>query len=239
MPKNVKHGEGVWRIRVCGQSEDDVHGVSLRKKISEIVYNLYRNRKINRKPRGYVKNVKNTRFVDIYLVSKNNSIPNALWKRLEEEIKEDGTAEQIERPKFCVEHLVDEFKDFEIKREDELTEMVWALQGAGDAFATSAEQQKELVIRTNRLLQFMRTRDSRKSASRLFALHQELINISLRLDDSKTRINLTTTSPRKVLYYHCLEESCTDPPSKSPEFILSATALLYASVVPKVNSEEA
>lgn len=65
--------------------------------------------------------------------------------------------------------LFDEFKDFDIIREDDLTEMVWGLQGAGKAFI---EVEKE--------------REEKRKQRLLKGISQELISISERLMDIRS-----------------------------------------------------
>jgi hypothetical protein len=56
------------------------------------------------------------------------------------------------------------YRTFEVLREDELTEMVWALQGAGSVFLSSSEK----------ILDVMVTRDLRKERGLLGALELEV-----------------------------------------------------------------
>lgn len=100
-----------------------IQGVTLREKIKKIADDI--------KIRGFVRNLKDKKTVEIICIKDDNY--NNFFDVLNK-IKNDDKFEINKITEH--DHLLDEnhFKDFEIKREDDLQEMVWALQGAGKMF---------------------------------------------------------------------------------------------------------
>lgn len=136
----------LWKIILKGQTAFDVQGVNLRESIERIA--------IDMKIGGYVRNKKGTKLVEIVC-------------RGETERDAERFRAAINHRLFVINHLVkrdyieiqgpqkyddpaergNEIGGFEIKREDELTEMVWALQNAGRALLIQGELRREQQFR--------------------------------------------------------------------------------------------
>ena len=141
----------LWKILVQGDSAMDVHGVGLRETVHSIARSMY-----PQSPKGFVRNIKASRVVEIVLqVDENqaNAFKGSLLEKLSAEnplvdtdrIRILGTG-VVEDPYARMEAGEGGFRDFEVKREDELTEMVWALQNAGQAlFLQTKIRAKALV----------------------------------------------------------------------------------------------
>ena len=111
------------RIMIIGETANSVHGSELREYIQRIANNMSIN--------GQIRNIKGDSKVEIICEGEKEKLDNFFKKikKLEKckdklfNIKEVNNEEEL----F-------EFKEFKLVREDELSEMVWALQGAGKVF---------------------------------------------------------------------------------------------------------
>jgi len=133
-----------WEFEFFGKNSEDLHGVELRERIRKIAYNL----KIN----GVVKNLKASGTVKVTCSVSNSEEANNFFSEILsikqsliriDEIKSKKTKVVYEPPEN-----VSPFKDFNIERADELSEMVWALLGAGRVFS-STEKVREKNRRKN------------------------------------------------------------------------------------------
>ena len=122
----------VWRIRFYGDTIGGVQGAGLRELIEKVA---------KKDMVGYVKNVKNEPIVELVCRPKTaigdkeeRQAIDDLRKAIESEIPFNPLIELsltnpivVEGPQTCFE----DFKDFKLIREDDSTELVWAMQGAG------------------------------------------------------------------------------------------------------------
>ena len=172
----------VLRILIKGITPDKVHGVNLREEILI--------KALSKGVGGYVANIKGTATVEIIADGKNT-------KEFLNEIKRvygsDGKGHGVIH---CWEERHVEFDKFEIKREDELTEMVWALRGAGNVFQklidTIKKQEEE--------------REEKRAQSLEISIESELNTISETLNS----IDLGNTHPR--FRTCCIEHFIVEPP---------------------------
>jgi hypothetical protein len=80
------------------------------------------------------------------------------------------------------------YRDFTVERSDDLSEMVWALRGAGNRF-------KETIDALEEIEQTIITRDKNTSIGRLLSLHNELIsNRDLLAKPTRNRQRINTVA---------------------------------------------
>ena len=120
--------QALRRILVKGVAASDVQGIVLREAIQKVAKSMG--------VKGSVRNVKGRPLVEIICEAGKAAPFAAGISRLQESL---GTKFDVQGP---TEELFDEFKDFEVIKEDDLTEMVWGLQGAGRAFLLGEERRK-------------------------------------------------------------------------------------------------
>ncbi len=130
-----------WEFVLKGADSKDIQGVELREKIREMA--------VKAKVSGDVRNVKEDRTV---LVRCRTTDEKA--KRLFDQIVGlDHPLVRLDAKKSkprklsVLEGPVPRFpKGFEVVREDELSEMVWALQGAGKVFGLNEDLRKKKIL---------------------------------------------------------------------------------------------
>lgn len=135
----------LWKIILEGQTAFDVQGVNLRETVERIAINSGIN--------GYVRNRKGTKLVEVVCKCESEQdvemFKNAIIRGVSENpLVKCGNIE-IRGPKEYNDPVIkdDEPNGFEIKREDELTEMVWALQNAGKALLIQNELRQKQQFR--------------------------------------------------------------------------------------------
>lgn len=128
----------VHRILINGGEEHSVHGRRLRRKIKEIAD--------GGGFRGSVRNIKDKPQVEIRIVGGEaaENFSGRILKAINEG-KSGFSGLQMEGPYGLGGEKAGDYHGFKVIREDELTEMVWALQGAGDIFLESAIGQREIL----------------------------------------------------------------------------------------------
>ena len=163
------------RIIIQGKTATDVQGIGLRDKIQRIAKDMV--------IKGMVRNVKGEPKVEIICEAER---ANELYERIEKLKNEIRGNFIVNKPSA---QLFDEFDDFYIKREDDLTEMVWGLQGAGKAFKEAEKMREE-----NRKRMLIKS------------LTQELNSILVHID------KLRHKEPVSSLRVICLENFLREPP---------------------------
>lgn len=141
-----------WEFEFSGKNSSDVQGIGLREEIREIAVKIGINGVAkNEKKNGKVKVVclvqndeKAAEFFSKILASQNPLIRGKI-----DEQKSKKTKITFDPPQ--TNH---QFDGFHIEKEDELTEMVWALQGAGKVFAL---QETNRITSLNRALNYALT----------------------------------------------------------------------------------
>jgi len=161
------------RIVITGLTATDVQGITLREKVERLAKQLG--------AKGFVRNVKGKSEVEVICdADKAKELFEGIG-RIRERL---GGMFAIGEP---TETLFDEFTDFTIKREDDLTEMVWGLQGAGKAFLSAEDVREEM--RKKRLMR---------------GLKGEISSISDRIEDVKSGVGTFRTI--------CMENFLKEPP---------------------------
>jgi len=168
-------GQKLMRIIIQGKTATDVQGIGLRDKIQRIAKDMV--------IKGMVRNVKGEPKVEIICEAER---ANELYERIEKLKNEIRGNFIVNKPSA---QLFDEFDDFYIKREDDLTEMVWGLQGAGKAFKEAEKMREE-----NRKRMLIKS------------LTQELNSILVHID------KLRHKEPVSSLRVICLENFLREPP---------------------------
>ncbi|MFZ0512710.1 MAG: hypothetical protein WAM14_13975, partial [Candidatus Nitrosopolaris sp.] len=105
------------------------------------------------------------------------------------------------------------FSDFTIERSDDLSEMVWALRGAGNLFVESTEVLAKIYGK-------IQERDERTELSRLLALHYELVYNKSHLqniNECRDKISLIA-----------LSASIENPILPENEFVMPLTSVVFA-----------
>lgn len=146
----------IWKLKIEGDTPSDVHGVNLRESIHKIVCKLNKDKeilKLNKGKeilKGTVRNIKGTSSVEI--VCEASTINHlGMLKKYIELIPEKNVL--VDMGAIKIGEFV-EIKDdgldldgFKVIREDELTEMVWALQAAGKAFFSQDDIRERNLMR--------------------------------------------------------------------------------------------
>ena len=125
----------IWKLIVEGDTPTDVHGVSLRESIHKTVCKMNAEQEILK---GNVRNIKGSNFVEIICEADTDVIPKKLKELIIKEIPKNNPLVDMKSIDIGeMNEITDDslkFDGFKLVREDELTEMVWALQAAGKAF---------------------------------------------------------------------------------------------------------
>jgi acylphosphatase len=178
------------KITILGSTSFGIQGVNLREEIESIVKNNNLDiigRVFNNKD-GSVKIICDGKDVDI-LCDKIKELSKS-----NEKIKESTQSTNPDR-KYDIKdvrisnYISDEkYDDFKVERSDDQSEMVWALKGAGYRFVKSTETLTEIH-------QSLKEKDKNIEASRLIALHFELIyNYNLLLNTEKNIKHFSTVA---------------------------------------------
>ena len=172
-----------YRITIEGRTSFGIQGINLRERIEQTIKHPKDGKALD--VNGRVRNLKDGR-VEIICIGRD---VNPLHKTLEEwnEIKHT-VKEELYDPRAT------EFKDFTVERSDDLSEMVWALRGAGYRFVQSTETLE--TINRNIL-----ERDKKTSRGRLLTLHYELMHNIIELDEeipNSDRISLEVIKSNAV-----------------------------------------
>lgn len=198
--------KNVWRFIICGSEESAVHGKRLRRTIKE---NADKNKIL-----GSVRNIKFKSHVEVRVIAETIEEAKDLKRIITTELGEKG--EYTFGEVFVVDgEETDSYREFEVIREDELTEMVWALQGAGDAFVESTKQQKKILETINQ-------RDYKKEYGQLAALLIEVGRWEMEINSDIDNGKLTPDLP-----INCLKEALIRPPYLNDEFISRTHELFY------------
>lgn len=126
-----------WTFIFYGKNNEDLHGITFREEIKKIASNLG--------VLGNVKNIKRNGTVEVICEVKTSSVADQFYNQILSSqnpmISEKIDPQKSKRTQlsFDPEENSPKFEDFNIIREDELAEMVWALQGAGRVFALQGE----------------------------------------------------------------------------------------------------
>ncbi len=133
-----------YKVVITGKTETDVHGVGLREFISKVA----NSEKV--KVDGNIRNIKNSNRVEILCKTKDDIVK--LVDVIKQTIKDNPIIDSDEinfgEPKEVKDETIEIVDDkFEVIREDELTEMVWALQTAGKAVLSQEKIRSQNVIR--------------------------------------------------------------------------------------------
>ena len=148
MPQNLV------RIIIEGETASSVQGAELRETVQEIAG------KIGIK--GQIRNVKGKPKVEIICEKEKSDL---LFKEIERLKERKDTLFKIKNV-TKTDKLFDDFQDFDVVREDDLSEMVWALQGAGKVFYFAEKMRQET-----------------RKKSLFTALKSCITNISMNLDE--------------------------------------------------------
>ncbi len=187
----------MWSFRVTAHDETDIHGGFYRVEIMRFAE--------NRSPRvrGSVRNIRYEPEIEVKLIATDvteaTKFRDELDTYLNKDRKDDNKLAFKEVLSFQGEE--DNFKEFKVIREDELTEMVWALQGAGQIFRRSTQDIVKAII----------IRDLKRERSLLYALKMEVKLIGIRAD---TMIKSLERGDRIIFQFecHCIQKTLTDPP---------------------------
>jgi len=124
-----------WEFVFSGSAED-IHGIGLRESIRGIAIGVAKG------ILGEVRNNKKDGTVSVICQAEYAVAEEFLKNILAGEKKIDKhTKTQVDYP----DEKASKFNSFTVKREDELSEMVWALQGAGKVFS-SVEEKRKLAL---------------------------------------------------------------------------------------------
>lgn len=131
---------GYWELVFWPKSAEDIHGVNLREAIRRAAV------KIGIES-GHVRNNKKDGTVRVLCQENDEGKVKSLYESITEkppglaEGKIDGKKSYFHKITYSDESKAPKFQNgFEIIREDELSEMVWALQAAGKVFSSVEER---------------------------------------------------------------------------------------------------
>ena len=134
----------LWKILVGDKDSTTLHGVTLREDIKKLA--------LKQKILGQIRNIKNTGQVEIVCVS--DSKPIGFFQDISNEIRNNDlilepiSIDMQDIKISDLENHIKESKTFKIIREDELTEMMWALRYAGAAVLSQELIRGKNIIRT-------------------------------------------------------------------------------------------
>lgn len=200
-----------WSFKIFGHDETDLHGGFYRVRIMHFANDYLEKHKSL--IRGSVKNIKYKAEIEVRVVAETEKIAGEFKNNLDKELngnrKEKLTFGNLYAGE---EETEEEITDFKVIREDELTEMVWALQGAGGVFQDAS---KHLVIR-----------DIMKERGLLGALNMEVGFIKSKIKTIIDNVD-TTIEPKFNFEQHCLQKALVEPPFPDDIFMQLTNDLFY------------
>jgi len=201
-----------WSFIIKGEDESELHGKT---------YRLLIKKTINKNAFGYVRNIKHKAEIEVCLVAIKKRDAEKLKIKIQNELI-NAKAEGLNFGKLYKFEDDIKYENFEIVREDELTEMVWALQGAGQIFLESAKKQ-DIILKT------LRRRDSRKEEGLLLALSYEARGILRRLSNLEEEIKiLGKTKKIPLIHVYALQKALVEPPWTNRFFMRLTYDLFYS-----------
>jgi len=131
----------LWKIIIEGRTAYHVQGVNLRESVVSGAY--------KEGVKCKVRNKKGSKKVEVIFKCEDEKHAILFKKGVSSEIKKNRMVEpgyEISEPEAYIDPAITEedVNDFEIEREDDLTEMVWALQNAGKALMIQGKLRDEM-----------------------------------------------------------------------------------------------
>lgn len=206
----------MWLFRIIGEDETDIHGGGYRVRIMKFA-----------KEQGVLGSVRNIKFkpeIEVRLIKEN--------KEQAEKFKDDLKT-KLKEPKLKFDDVCyfqdndDNYKDFTVVREDELTEMVWALQGAGQIFSVLAEKQAELSEKQDKILKALNKRDYLKELGLLSALKLEVGFINEKVGDMIKQVAELGNTSFFNFTTSCLGKALVEPAWVDGNFMQLTGDLFY------------
>lgn len=149
----VSQKRWLWKIVIEGLTPSDVHGVMLRESVQKLAVSEIFVERI----KGKVRNIKNTNRAEIIALATEKDVTEfekttlkALPEKnplLESDDISSHGAEKITNRSLRKEIEKQTRPTFKIVREDELTEMTWALQSAGKTILVQEDVRAENLVR--------------------------------------------------------------------------------------------
>lgn len=137
-----------WKLEFVAAEGRDIQGITLRESI-RVLANKH-------KVKGMVHNVKESGSVEVVCELKGDEKPDSFFKEIVEMDEPlfkgciNSTDSKMTRLAYTPAENAPVFDGFKIRREDELTEMVWALQGAGRVFEMQGKARRAALNRALR-----------------------------------------------------------------------------------------
>jgi len=207
-----KHVRKVVCMSIKGTVPDDVQGVDLRGSIEKYAKDL--NSEKDYIIRGYVRNVKGKAEVEVLFYAEKEEGKEEFISKIKKLVS--GLDADIEGPweeERCV-----KFEDFTTIREDELTEMVWALRGAGKVFGGLV---KEVKSQRQDLWFHEQERERKRLESLVRSIESELVSINER------RVRIEGGETHLGFRLFCIENFIKEPPSDADKDFLRSLNELY------------
>jgi acylphosphatase len=151
------------RILIEGGTSYNVQGINLRETIEMLVKKGSKELRI----KGITRNLKDGNVEAICVGSDEHS--EFLLKQVEKWMKDKQVMFKTCNMRNHYDPEAKNYRDFTVERSDDLSEMVWALRGAGNRFKEATDALEEIE-------QTIITRDKNTSIGRLLSLHNELIS---------------------------------------------------------------
>ena len=196
-------------FKINGKDESELHGKQYRVLLKKLAD--------KKGVKGSVRNIKYKSQIEVKLDLEDKAQAEEIRKFMKEELETyDQDTQVLEFGELC--QIEDDMKydDFSVIREDELTEMVWALQGAGDVFYKSSKDIRNVMI----------TRDARKERGLLAALKLEVGLIKKTAEDMIK--DLGESKPVKFNFEHsCLQKALVEPAWADNDDFLQLTSDLF------------
>jgi acylphosphatase len=198
------------RVIIEGHTSYSIQGVNLREQVEKFVRETINHDKIQ--VTGKISNLKNGQ-VEIIFCGSDNEL-DRIKAQIEKltTIKKDQEVTKGIRQITVYDYDTPIFSDFTIERSDDLSEMVWALKGAGYRFVESTEVLGKIYSK-------IEERDKQTESSRLLALYYELVYNLSHLHDIKDygKISLVV-----------LNASIENPILPENDFILPLSSVVFA-----------
>ena len=146
------------RLIVTGSTSYAIQGINLRERIEQFVRNKINHNSLRVK--GKIANLKNGK-VEIVFCGKESD-----RKRLMSYLKSINDIKDTQIHDYQVD---EEFSNFTVERSDDLSEMVWALRGAGNRFVETTKALQDIH-------KTLEERDKNTAVGRLLTLYYELLH---------------------------------------------------------------
>jgi len=202
------------RIILEGRTSFGIQGINLREKIEETIKQPKNGKPLDVK--GRVRNLKDGKVEIICMGSEVELLYETLVKWCQDHLFgiKKVTKEEVHDPEAI------RFTDFTVERSDDLSEMVWALRGAGYRFVQSTEKLQEMI-----------DRDKEVVRGKLLTLHYEVVNNRKVLDEltemQTSTLEVSDQNWKNRVHLEVLNSNLASPIISGEPFVSLLTDIFY------------